>query len=355
MRLSPVRYPLLALVLLLSGCADLGYYRHLAHGQWQIVKAQKPIAVVSADPQTPDTTKIRLARALDARQWAIQYLGLPANDSYLQYADLGRRYSVWNVYAAAPLSVSAHEQCFPIAGCVAYRGFYNRELAQQEALRLEAQGLETYVVGISAYSTLGWFDDPIVSPMLQWTDERLALTIFHELAHQVVYLPGDTAFNESYATFVGRQGLRFWLQAQGLPEVAEQEYVQEAQFLTLILKAREQLEHIYRQDHSDSEKLRQKNAVFAALPQQYQQLQQSKAVPSGYEHYFASGLNNAKLVPFGIYNQHVDAFAQLFLSKNGNWWAFHQAVSELAQLPTADRQARLHQLATAHANTAQTP
>ena len=195
-------FPLLPLLVLLTGCSSLGYYAQLAGGQWQLLQARQPVAELLADPRQPAELRRRLQRAQAARDFASTRLALPDNRSYRLYADLARPYVVWNLFATPEFSLEPVTHCFPIAGCVAYRGYFDEQRARGAAALLRVQGLDTEVAGVAAYSTLGWFDDPLLGGMLAWNDERLAGLIFHELAHQRLYLPGDTAFNESFARFV---------------------------------------------------------------------------------------------------------------------------------------------------------
>ncbi len=208
---------LLPLLIVLTGCSSLGYYAQLGEGQWQLLQARQPVAELLADPQQPAALRQRLQLAQEARAFASARLGLPDNRSYRLYANLKRPYVVWNLFATAEFSLQPLTHCFPIAGCVAYRGYFDEQRARGAAALLRVQGLDTEVAGVEAYSTLGWFDDPLLNSMLAWSDARVAALIFHELAHQRLYLPGDTAFNESFARFVEEEGLRQWRQARHLP------------------------------------------------------------------------------------------------------------------------------------------
>ena len=194
-------------VLPLSGC----YLLQAAGGQMEISAKREPIAEVIADAATPPQLRARLEYVANARDFASRELGLPDNESYRSYADLDRPYVVWNVFAAPEFSVEPRRWCFPIAGCVVYRGYFSEEAAQHYASRLRRRGDDAAVGGVAAYSTLGHFKDPVLSTMLGWSDAQLAATLFHELAHQVVYVPGDSEFNESFATVVEEAGLERWL------------------------------------------------------------------------------------------------------------------------------------------------
>jgi predicted aminopeptidase len=339
-----------AVLVALAGC-QLGYYLRLARGEQALLAARVPVAQLLADPQTDAELKTRLARAERARAFASDCLDLPRNDSYTEYADLHRPYAMWNVYAAAEFSLAPLTRCFPIAGCVAYRGYYDFGQAQAEARRLQAQGYETYIGGVPAYSTLGWFDDPILNTMLRWDDDMLAATIFHELAHQKLYLKGDTAFNESFATFVQEQGLRQWRAAQGLPPGDDAAQRREEQFTRLVLATRARLAALYAQPLPPQEMRRRKQAEFAHLRADYRALRAHAwagvpaAALAGYDAWMKAPINNAKLLPFGLYHRWVPAFAALFRAHDGDWPRFFAAVEKLSTLDEQARQARLAALA----------
>ncbi len=333
-------------VLLLSGCSALGYYGQLAEGQWQLLRTRQPAARVVADPRTRPALRQHLQRAEAARVFASQHLHLPDNQSYRVYADLGRPFVVWNVFATPELSLQPITHCFPIAGCVAYRGYYRQGAARGAAALLRQDGLDVYVGGVEAYSTLGWFDDPILSSMLGWGDERLATLIFHELSHQQVYVQDDTAFNESYATFVEQEGTRQWRAARGLKAVSDEGLRQREQFIHLVLASRARLELIYAGPEDDIAKRAAKQAEFARLRADYRQLRDGQWHGDGrYDAWIYGPLNNAKLLPFGLYDQWVPAFAAVFKQVDGDWQRFHRRVAELGRLPAAVRTAQLQQLA----------
>ena len=265
--LAPVA--IIALALLLSACGSLRYYAHVAHGEGALLLHRRPIAKVLRDPATDPALAKRLRLAEQARRFASARLGLPDNRSYTSYVDLHRPYVAWNVFATPPWSVEALPQCFPIAGCVAYRGYFALDLAQARARQLRAQGEDVWIGPVPAYSTLGWFADPIVSSMLRWDDDELAGTIFHELAHQLIYVKGDTAFNESFATFVQQQGLRQWRQARGLPPPDGRADAMEAGFTALVLDLRERLRRFYASTRDPAALARGKAREIAAFRQRY--------------------------------------------------------------------------------------
>lgn len=325
---GPIRgAALAAAVALLPGC----YYGHLAKGQLELISRRVPIAQILADPAAEPALRHRLERALDARAFASRQLGLPDNGSYTTYADLGRPYAVWNVFAAQELSLEPHEWCYPLVGCLAYRGFYDRARADAAARELREAGLDVFVAGIRAYSTLGWFDDPLLSTM-GGAEDAVAGIIFHELAHQAVFADGDTAFNESYASFVEQEGLRRYL--QDAPELAQQaarRLQREADHRALMLAARGRLEAVYASRASDADKRERKHAEF-------ERLRQEASLPADAE------LNNAHLLPYGLYHQWVPAFTRLLEQQGADWHAFHRAVAELAKLDEPERHARLEAL-----------
>jgi predicted aminopeptidase len=334
-----LRWVPLLLAVGLNGCST--YYGQLAAGQLELLRQREPIAAIVENPQRDPQLRERLALALQARRFASTALALPDNDSYRVYADIRRPYVVWNVFATEAFSVAPLNHCFPIAGCVAYRGYYQQGRARGAAALLKAEGHDTLVSGVQAYSTLGWFDDPLLSSMLRWDDERLAGLIFHELAHQRLYVPGDTAFNESYASFVEREGLRQWRIDRGLPPSSEAVREQYAGLSKLVLATRERLAALYASDMSESAMRAAKQAEFMRMRQAYRQLRDGPWKGDGrFDRWMAQPLNNASLVPFGLYDQWVPAFAALFREVEGNWARFHARVEAIGQL-SADERKRL--------------
>jgi predicted aminopeptidase len=335
----------LSLLGLLSGCSTLSYYGQLADGQWQLLRGRQPVTAVIADPATDARLRARLERSQAARDFASQHLHLPDNRSYRLYVDIHRPSVVWNVFATAEFSLNPQTHCFPIAGCVAYRGYYSQGAARGAAALQRQQGMDVYVGGVEAYSTLGWFDDPIISSMMTWGDERLATLIFHELAHQNFYVRNDTEFNESYATFVEQEGTRQWRAARGLAPADVDLNRQLDQFTQLVLETRERLQQLYAQPLTRDAMRSAKAAEFAHMRQQYEALKVSQWGGKGrFDAWVYSPLNNAKLLPFGLYDQYVPAFAQVFKQVNGNWLAFYAEVRRLGGLPAAERKAFLQQL-----------
>ena len=332
-------------VVLLSGCSSVSYYGQLASGQWQLLQAREPVAKVIGDPARPQPLRDHLVQAQKARTFASEQLHLPDNQSYRLYADIGRTYVVWNVFATQEFSLAAQNHCFPIAGCVAYRGYYSQGAARGEAALLKQQGMDVSIGGVEAYSTLGWFNDPIMSSMLSWGDERLATLIFHELAHQRFYVKDDTEFNESFATFVEQEGTRQWRVARGLAPIGSAALQQRDQFTRLVLDTRKRLETLYAQPLAADAMRRAKAAEFERLRSEYRQVRDSQwGGDKRYDAWVNQPMNNARLLPFGLYDQWVPAFAALFRQEGENWLKFYAAVERMGQLPVAQRKAALRQL-----------
>lgn len=339
----------LALAAGLSGCASLSYYGHLLSGQTQVLQARTPIPEVIADPDTDAALRERLQRVDQARRFAVDALALPDSGSYRSYVELDRRYVLWNVFAAPEFSLEAHQWCNWLYGCFAYRGYYDEAAAERAAERLSAQGKGTHVGGVPAYSTLGWFDDPLLWSMMYWDDDTLIETLFHELAHERFFLKGDTAFNESYATFVGQAGLRRWAESRGLPPPATNTQQQRrADFVALVLATRERLEALYAQPLAVPAKRARKAEIIEAMRLQYRLMRDQEWDGwGGYDHWFDAPINNAKLLTVGLYNRWVPAFAALFASVDRDWSAFHAAVEALGEQPQEARERALERLSRA--------
>ena len=329
----------------LGGCSSVSYYSQLASGQWQLLQAREPVAKVIADPTRPQVLREHLAQSQKARTFASQQLHLPDNQSYRLYADIGRPYVVWNVFATSEFSLLPQTHCFPIAGCVAYRGYYTQGAARGEAALLQLRGMDVSIGGVEAYSTLGWFNDPIMSSMMRWGDERLATVIFHELAHQRFYVKDDTEFNESFATFVEQEGTRQWRAARGLAPASESTLKQRDQFIQLILDTRSRLERLYAQPLAAVAMRQAKAAEFERLRREYRQMRDSQwGGDPRYDAWVNQPMNNARLLPFGLYDQWVPAFAALFRREGGDWLRFYGAVEQLGRLPVEQRKLALRQL-----------
>jgi len=317
----------------LTACSTLGYYGHLAHGEYAMLAARRPIDRVIADPSVDASLKARLRLAAQARAFASDRLLLPRNASYTQYADLHRPYATWNVFAAGEFSVDAFQHCFPIVGCLGYRGYFDLEHARDEASVLRRRDLETWIGGSVAYSTLGWFADPILNTMLRWDDDELAGTIFHELAHQRLYVRGDTEFNESFATFVQRAGLREWRASRELPAGQSVDESEADEFARLVLDTRERLRTLYALPLPPATMREKKREAFDRLRADYAKLREERWQGRGlYDEWIQGEINNAKLLPFGLYHRWVSAFATLYSRQDSNWSAFYDAAGKIARL-----------------------
>lgn len=335
---------------LAAGCSSLGYYAQSIQGHMALLDAARPIDDIVDDPEVAAPLKQRLERAQQMRAYASAELALPDNASYTRYADLKRPYAVWNVFATPELSLKLKQWCYPVVGCAAYRGYFDRAEADAAADELRAQGYEVNVAGVPAYSTLGWFADPLLNTFIGGTEGQVAGLIFHELAHQVVYVSGDTTFNESFATTVEREGVRRWLAAHG-NDATRQAYAdfaqRRAQFLELLLRYREKLQAVYASGAPDDEQRARKQQLFADLQRDYGQLKERWGGFAGYDRYFAQGITNAHLAAVGAYNDLVPAFSAVLAAQGGDFGAFHSEVRRLAALPKVQRDAALTQMNTA--------
>ena len=332
--------------MLLNGCSSASYYSQLASGQWQLLQARTPVAEVVADPGRDTQLRAHLAQSQRARTFASQQLHLPDNQSYRLYADIGRPYVVWNVFATPEFSLTPQTHCFPIAGCVAYRGYYSQGAARGAAALQQQQGMDVSIGGVEAYSTLGWFSDPIISSMMHWGDERLATLIFHELAHQRFYVQDDTEFNESFATFVEQEGTRQWRVYRGLAPISNAQVQQRDQFIQLLLDTRQRLQQLYALPLPVEQMRQRKAQAFEQLRLDYRRMRDSQwQGDKRYDAWINAPINNARLLPFGLYDQWVPAFAALFKQVGGDWPAFYLAVETLGKRPVEERKAELRRLA----------
>ncbi|HEX7328365.1 MAG TPA: aminopeptidase [Casimicrobiaceae bacterium] len=329
--------------LTLGGCSSLdgiGYYWQGAVGQWEILAHSEPMpeAIDRAAPALAG--RLREIRAI--RAYASRELALPDNASYTRYTDLHRPFVTWSVFAAPRFSLAPRQWCFPIAGCVDYRGYFDEEAAKREAARLRADGDDVYVGGVPAYSTLGWFDDPVLSTFVHWPLTEVARLIFHELAHQVLYVRDDSVFNESFATMVSDVGLARWLAArreQALDAEAARDRKLRDTFQALVLSTRARLGEVYASDETDAAKLRDKRAAFAAMEAAYDAAKAGSPGLAGYDLWFARGPNNASLAAVAIYTERVPAFREILREEGGDLPRFFARVRQIAReaKPNRDR------------------
>jgi predicted aminopeptidase len=343
-RLAATRFCLtLALLLLLTACDTLGYYGQAARGQISLLLAREEINAVLARGDLPQAMQYKLELVLAARNFAETELDLPAGESYQSYVDLQRSFVIWNVFAAPEFSSVPINWCYPIAGCVSYRGYFSESSAQRYASVLQDQGKDVYSGGVDAYSTLGWFADPITSSVLRRADHSLVALVFHELAHQRLYLPGNTTFNESFASFVEQEGLRRWLVANPQPGLAQQinsEIQIRTEFIALVTRYRALLTQLYATDMTSSSMRERKGEIQQALRTEYEQLRSSWGY-SGYDRWFEGPLNNAQLATVASYNELVPAFSALLELVGGDMTRFYASVEELTRLSDAERSASL--------------
>ncbi len=328
-------------ILLLSGC----YYLQAARGQLEVLGKREPVDEVIADSGTPEDLARRLELLRDARQFAIDELGLPDNDSYRSYSDLERDYVVWNVFAAPEFSLEPKTWCYPIVGCVSYRGYFSERKARRHAERLAGRGYDVAVGGVAAYSTLGRFDDPILNTMMRWDDLRIVSTLFHELAHQVVYVKDDTAFNESFATAVEEIGIRRWLDRHGgqgdMSAYRSRKQLQQT-YVELVYAARADLEALYASELGVTDMRARKQARLARLRGEIEAA--LRAAGRSTDFWLTAELNNARLVPVALYEGRVPAFHALHAACGFELDCFYREVRALSELPADERHARLDEL-----------
>ena len=334
--LTALKSRLLAVALVgaaLPGCA-IGYLAQAGHGQWQLMRARRPIPQVIADPASGEELKARLRVVQDARDFAVSDLGLPDNGSYRSYSDLKRAYVVWNVVAAPEFSVEPQRWCFPFTGCLSYRGYFRERDARNKAAALAARGNDVMVGGVSAYSTLGHFADPVLNTMLRYGDLGLVSTLFHELAHQLIYVRGDSQFNESFAVSVEQEGLRRWLAARGR-SLELQDYLERHHAEQLIVNVfgdgRRRLATLYASSPAPpiGERRERKREILAATGEQMLAVERQFKIRTGYDQWITDGLNNAHLASVGTYFDCVPGFQRLLAAHGASLPAFYAAVRKM--------------------------
>jgi len=325
---------------LLASCSTLNYYGQAAQGQLELLSDARPIDDWIADPGTSTKLRHRLETARQIRRFAVSEMALPDNNSYKNYAALKRPYVLWNVVATPELSLKPLQWCFPVAGCVNYRGYYSKNAATAYARQLQAEGNDVEVGGVAAYSTLGWFSDPLISTFINYPDAELARMIFHELAHQVVYVAGDSRFNESFASAVEEVGVERWLDRfgnQAMRDGYARYKSRKHDFLALLLKYRKALEQNYAiVDRSDTEKRVVKARLFQDLKDEYQVLKGNWGGYAGYDRFFEQPLSNAHLASIATYEDFVPAFRAM-LRRDRDFDHFYMSVKRLADLDRSER------------------
>jgi predicted aminopeptidase len=329
----------IALMAALSGGC---YLWQSAEGHLSLMSKRRPISGVIDEPTTPAGLRAQLEAVTAIRDFASRSLGLPDNGSYRKYADIGRPYVVWNVVAAPEFSVDPKQWCFPIVGCVAYRGYFVESRARRFAAGLHAKGFDVVVGGVAAYSTLGHFDDPILSSMVGWNDVELAAIIFHELTHQLLYVPNDASFNEALATTVEEEGVRRWLQQQGRDKDLADHLVQHSRYLEVIAlmnETRRRLRTLYAEDLPLPSMRERRRSTLEELHRAYAALKAPWGAHAPFETWFAEGINNAHLASIATYYTCVPGFERELREVGGDLPAFYRRVRRLAKLDRRERDA----------------
>jgi predicted aminopeptidase len=338
-KLSGIRaVVILGLILSTDGC----YLLQSAQGQLALMSKREPIARVIDRPTTSSTLRTRLEEVRSIRDFASRELGLPDNGSYRSYADIGRPYVVWNVVAAPEFSVDPKEWCFPIVGCVAYRGYFVERRARAFAAALRARDFDVSVGGVAAYSTLGHFDDPILNTMVGWDDVELAAIVFHELTHQMLYVAGDASFNEALAMTVEEEGVRRWLLSQGRGADLTEHLVGQSRYLEvidLLRGTRRELQVLYASGIDAARMRERKRAAFGELRAAYTVLKAPWGAHAPFESWFAGDINNAYLASIATYYDCVPGFERELAAAHGDLEVFYRRVRELAKLRQAARDA----------------
>ncbi|MDA0823289.1 MAG: aminopeptidase [Proteobacteria bacterium] len=334
-----LKFLIIVLMLPLSGCGSLSYYHQAISGHWDLMSRRIAIDKLISTPATDPELKRKLLLVSAARDFASHELNLSDNGSYRSYADLGREYVVWNVFATGELSLEPVPSCFILVGCLSYRGFFDPDHALAHANALKREGYEVFVAGVAAYSTLGWFDDPVLNTMLVWDDERIIEVIFHELAHQLLYAKNDSVFNESFATIVADVGVERWLQSNQA-SVSEHltRYTRREQFNELLLRYRSKLDSIYKGVQTDELKRFAKSEVFRQLAADYAVLKQDWGNYTGYDSWMNSDLNNAKIASVATYHDYVLGLRTILNDVDNDLTRFYAIAKSLALLPEIQRQ-----------------
>lgn len=329
-----------AIAALLAGCETLAYYTQAVGGQLSLTTSARSLDTVLEDPATNETLRTKLRLAHEIREFATRELGLPDDGSYRKYADLGRPFVVWNLFVAPEFSTKAVESCFPVTGCVSYRGYFNEADANKYAAKKRAEGFDVQVSGIPAYSTLGWFDDPLLSTFIRYPEAELARLIFHELAHHVVYVKGDTVFNESFAVAVERAGVRRWLDANKhggdlKAFVAARE--KQREFVELIEAAKARMDRIYEEKLPPEQMRAAKREGFAELHKEYAALKARWGGFAGYDRIMGKDPGNALLASITAYSKYVPGFERMLAAEGGDLARFYSAVKGLSRLAKEER------------------
>lgn len=317
----------------MQGCSTLAYYQQAIAGQYTILSNRVDIESLIADPETPEELREKLITVRRVRAFSASEMSMDVGDSYSQYSDTKRGFVVWNISAAPELSLKPHQWCYPIIGCQSYRGYFQKQMAEEEAANLSQQGFDTWVGGVTAYSTLGWFDDPVLNTFVYREDSDLAALLIHELSHHVLYIKGDTAFNESFATAVELEGLRRWLTLNNQTQLVkrhQQKLRERAVFISTVSTSIEKLKALYESNISDKDKRSGKQQIIAQMKKQYQQAALDNELSGRYHRWF-DHINNAKLITVSNYYQFVPAFTAMIAESKGNMAQFYESAKALGE------------------------
>jgi predicted aminopeptidase len=346
----------LVIVFGLSGCETVRFYRQAIKGQYQLVAGQRPIDKLVANSNTEPRLRKQLQLVQELRGFAEKELKLPVDNHYRKYVDVHRPYVVWNVEAASEFSMEPKSWWYPLVGRLEYRGYFAERAAQHYGETLRRKGYDVYVGGASAYSTLGWFKDPVLNTFVFGPESDLAETIFHELGHQRVFARGDTDFNEAFATTVGQEGARRWLRAKGDTNAIERyqaERQRNNQFVRLVMDARHELETLYGDERTEAGKIKaskkpreiapdqlreRKKAIFGQLRNRYAQAKAEWGGNTEYDHFFSRPMNNAQLNSVAAYYDLVPGFEQLLKMNGDDLEKFYAAAEQLSKKPKKERQ-----------------
>ena len=339
-----IGFAMLIAAISLSGCSDLSYYLQCAKGEMEIISSARPIAEVINDPQTTPELRLKLEKIQQMRNFAVTELGLPDNGSYRRYADIGRPYVVWNIVATEEFSLQPKQWCFPIAGCLSYKGYFHQAQAEQLAARLQTENYDVDLYGVQAYSTLNWFDDPVLNTFVASSDARLAGLLFHELAHQLIYIDNDSSFNEAFAMTVQIEGVHRWFQQHAKPEewhLFLEHQRQSAVFQDFLRTTREQLRTLYQQNLPEKQMRSKKQLLLSKAHEHFAELKESRQLGNGFDRWMSRGLNNARLAGIATYRELVPGFQTMLQQCQGNLGCFYERIRVLSKLSKKERREKL--------------
>jgi len=338
------RYLFLCVLILMacSGCESIAYYNQALKGQLELMKNQHPLMEVIENRNTSAQLKNQLQLILEILAFADQQLQLPVGGNFSHYVEINRPFVVWNVFAADEFSFEARTWCYPVVGCASYRGYFDQNKADAYAKKLQDEGGDIYIGGVSAYSTLGWLDDPVLSTFAWRNDTQLPALIFHELAHRILYIRGDTEFNESFASAVEQIALEKWLKND--PQAFDV-YLEHKQyhddFVEFVLSWKMRLDAMYHADLNDIEKRALKKSLYSTMMDEYKIF---RGEHKAYDGWMNDTLNNAKINTLSTYQARVPAFLSLYEQHNDNFKMFIDACLTLSRQKKAIRDRKLDEL-----------